>query len=190
VFETDDEEWARDHVAWVTILRLLGAADGLPLRQRMADGEFGPEAASANPPAGVGREECPLHCGFRVDYSRCVCTGTAPDLCWRMALNDPPHPAVIAEEEKRLAWVAAREAAEAARGGQPRPSLASGSAGAGASLPEAPGMGTVPTDTETAVSVRVEPAEPYSEPADNRAPPQRTNLTHPQTLRLSPSRRG
>lgn len=181
-FETDNPEWAKIRLGWVLMHRLLGAPDGAPLRQQIADGEFGPEAASPQPPAGIGWDKCLLKCGWRADFTRCVCAGTAPDVCTKMALLDPPSLQLVEYEKKRLAAIAAGEAAAAARTGQPRPSLEPESA---TSLEaHVANDSTVPSETE--VSVRV---EAYSEPATNQEPARPAQVNRPQTLRAWPSRR-
>lgn len=166
-YETTRELFASQHTAWVLFRWIIGAHDGMPLRRRMASGDFGPEAASSKPGPDMGCKVCPLTCGFHADFTRCVCAGTADGICLDEKRSDPPPQAAVAAEERR-ARVAGQPSVDAANRGQPR------------SDGEEAGVGAA---TEEIEHLPATAPEPYFEPPKEGLPMPQANRNRPQEIR-------
>jgi hypothetical protein len=165
----------QDRMLFVIGRGVLGADDGLPFRQAMAAGTYGPEAAADAPPVGFGAQYCPIGCGFRGDPNSCVCTGRSDELSVEVRRRDEqersreaqrPTPPVVAPK--------------AATSGQTRPPDTESHAGEAIERAEPEAVAPSPEP----------PTVPYSEPGSGSTPPVNSNRNREQTLRPAHRRSG
>lgn len=169
-YPTDNEETVSRHRTNLLCAWVLGAPDGLPFRRAMAEGDFGQDAATSEPPAGIGPSTCPIGCGFGSNPSECACTGTASERSVDI------HRRRDAERAQRPTprQMATGPHPDAANPGQARPTL-----------PEAtPGTRARSTQgfIEEASPMTEVPTVPYSEPGTGQPPVARPNSARQQLI--------
>lgn len=164
--KTDDQDRVDWHNLMVAARRIMGADDGLPFRQAIANGDWDPPYGKSLPHPGYAF--CPLDCtniGGRVDPGVCYCCKSSRPFPYRADV-----PATF------VPWtpVIPPRTARAARTGQPRPdeddppAELSGGGQPEPERPQGPSGGSAPV--------------PYSEPPRDDLPPRRTNPNRVQVI--------
>ena len=90
-----------NHYHFLAARLAMGADDGLPLRQAMADGVYGEDAAMLEPPPGAGLARCPMGCPRYSRPERCGCFGYPGENSWHQPLEDLEPPRARSAEERR-----------------------------------------------------------------------------------------
>ena len=90
-----------NHYHFLAARLAMGADDGLPLRQAMADGVHGEDAAMLEPPSGAGYARCPMECPMGGRPERCGCFGYPGENSWHQPLEYPEPPRSRSAEERR-----------------------------------------------------------------------------------------